>query len=356
MSRGKAASFLALLVAVYVALIPFGEQRRAAAVNGSWGPSGGGGGGGTCSGDLNSGCSQVKAISGSTPIAITPNELQYVVGATPTIDQVTSTGTATGATMTIAAQSETGVGGVGGKLLLKSGQGDNASDDGIVHIQTGRGAGCYLDMGTNGIDETDIAANPFILYDPSSAAAAVTFTPSTTSSSVVQFAKGASSVTVQQLAGNTNNATGAVFTVAAQNEVGTTSTGGELDLKSGTGTGTQGALGLFIGSNAMWKYTDNAPVAGFTTVNVTGATDTLTAAQSRNPIVIITGTLSANETVVFPNVVGAFWVVDVCGVVAGANTFAMDIGSGACSLVAVTSARCLMTIFAPASNTCHANQ
>jgi hypothetical protein len=78
----------------------------------------------------------VAAISGSTPINITPATLQWTTGTVnPTLTQV-STSSGSGQQMLITAQSATGAGHSGGNLILGAGN-SGLSTVGSVYIQTG---------------------------------------------------------------------------------------------------------------------------------------------------------------------------------------------------------------------------
>lgn len=93
----------------------------------------------TLSGDVtvsSSGVTTVAAISGSTPIAITPAELQWVSGTTsPKLDQA-STSAASGTTLTVQAQGATGATHNGGDLVLAGGTSGSATA-GTVIVKTG---------------------------------------------------------------------------------------------------------------------------------------------------------------------------------------------------------------------------
>ena len=79
----------------------------------------------------------VTAISGSSPISITPNSLQWLSIATgPTLSQATrSVNFVNGSALTVQAQNETGTSSTGGDLDLTSGTGTTAS--GAVNLQVG---------------------------------------------------------------------------------------------------------------------------------------------------------------------------------------------------------------------------
>lgn len=86
----------------------------------------------------------------------------------------------------------------------------------------------------------------------------------------------------------TNSGTGDAFTVQAQNETGTTSTGGALNLSGGTGTSAYGTAQI------------QSPLgAGYLAYTfASDANQTLTAAQSANNILVInSGVTSTGRTI-----------------------------------------------------------
>jgi len=87
----------------------------------------------------------------------------------------------------------------------------------------------------------------------------------------------------------TNSGTGADMVVAAQNETGTTSTGGNLILLGGTGTSTQGKI--FIGASADTTHT-NLRINGSTqsTVGAAGGASVLPVTPTGYVLININGT------------------------------------------------------------------
>lgn len=151
-------------------------------------------------------------VNGSGAVAITAQSTATSV----TISQALAS-SGTGAATTLQAQNITT--GTGGALNLCSGSGSVAN--GVVNIQTG---------GTTRITCTADGTG-------------------------LQWATGLASVTLSQADKTTNNATAAALTIQAQNETGTTSTGGTLTLKSGTGTTVAGNVDLSFGSNVLLRLT-----------------------------------------------------------------------------------------------------
>jgi hypothetical protein len=103
----------------------------------------------------------VSAISGNSPIVITPAQLQFATTTvSPTLKQTDlATNSGTGATLTIQAQNETGTTSIGGTLVLTSGSGTTAPGDVLLQM----GGTTLLDFsgGTIGnITFTNTAASP----------------------------------------------------------------------------------------------------------------------------------------------------------------------------------------------------
>lgn len=140
-----------------------------------------------------------------------------------------TTNAATGETFTIQAQNETGTTSTGGNLVLTSGTGTTVA--GNVNIQTG------------GL--TRVSVNPtFTTFNDTAEAYRVT--PVSAGTTTLQFASTVTAARIFQADLTTNSGTGAPLTVQAQNETGTTSVGGALNLTSGTGTTTNGAVNLQV--------------------------------------------------------------------------------------------------------------
>jgi hypothetical protein len=97
----------------------------------------------TGSGSGGSIATTVAKISGTTPIAVTPNELQWVAAATgPLLDQLSTSG-ATGANFTIQAQGSSAGTGTGGNLILAGGAatGSTSASPGNILFQIGTPVG-----------------------------------------------------------------------------------------------------------------------------------------------------------------------------------------------------------------------
>ena len=169
--------------------------------------------------------------SGTINIATSGNILTWASGTTaPGVAQST-VASGTGATLTVQAQNTSS--GTGGALTLTSGTGTTAA--GSVNIQTGGVSRVMVNPTTTTFADT---------------ATALTITPASAGTTIIQFATGATAANINQADKTTNSGTGAALTIQAQNETGTTSTGGALNLTSGTGTTTDGSVTLKTGTTA----------------------------------------------------------------------------------------------------------
>jgi len=181
-----------------------------------------------------------------TPVSAGTTVLQFASTDTAaTLKQADlTTNSGTGATMTIQAQNETGTTSNGGVLALTSGTGTTAA--GNVNIQTG---------GT-----TRVSVNPtFTTFSDS--AEAFRITPVSAGTTVLQFASTDTAATIKQADLTTNSGTGAAMTIQSQNETGTTSVGGALNLTTGTGTTSAGLLNINIGSTLTATFNSVDPDA-----------------------------------------------------------------------------------------------
>lgn len=179
--------------------------------------------------------------SGVVNIAATGNIITWATATTaPGIAQTDkTTNGGTGAALTIQAQNETGTTSTGGALNLTSGTGTTAA--GNVVIKTG------------GTARLTIAPASAAFAD---SATALTITPVSSGTTTVTAAATVTAFTINQSDLTTNSGTGAALTVQAQNETGTTSTGGTLSLTSGTGTTAAGPV--LIKTGGTTRLTANA--------------------------------------------------------------------------------------------------
>lgn len=174
------------------------------------------------------------------------NEIRFQSSETSIlIDQADlTTNSGTGAPFTIRAQNETGTTSTGGQLNLTSGTGTTVA--GNVEIQTG------------GTVRQRVTPTANLFFD---SAEAFRITPVSAGATTLQFASTCTAAKLFQADLTTNSGTGAALTVQAQNETGTTSTGGQLNLDSGTGTTVAGNVDIRPGGTAQLRVTPTAIVS-----------------------------------------------------------------------------------------------
>lgn len=166
-----------------------------------------------------------------------------------------TTNSATGGVTTLQGQNCTGTTSVGGVVNITGGTG--TSDDGDINVTTGAGitingegsvvlkvdTTTWVSLTSGGGMQIGSAGTSIDMFSDA-------FTWSATATpSLIQNDK------------TTNSGTGATFTIQAQNETGTTSNGGVMDIRSGTGTSANGAIQ--IRSGATKRFEGNATGVGF---------------------------------------------------------------------------------------------
>lgn len=243
-----------------------------------------------------------------TPVSAGTTQITYA--STVLAAQINQTATAgtTGAPMTVQAQNAVTT---GGSLTITSGTGATAGD---VNIQTGA--------------VSRVIVHP-TFTEFRDAAEAFRITPVSSGATILQAASTATSVAYRQADLTTNSGTGAATTVQAQNETGTTSTGGALNLTSGTGTTTNGAVNIQVGGTTTASAVTNKFVLnkGFRR-NVTSVTTTY-AVLASDDLVAVTA-LAAPFTITLPAtpVVGDEYVIKDATGLAGTNNLTIS-GNGA---------------------------
>ena len=164
--------------------------------------------------------------------------------------QVTINGGAGGAVTQIDANT----GGTGGNVVITAGTGGNGTNNsntsgnggntiisfGAAGTKSGTGGG----TGSVGYLDLQIATNSRLKISDNSTATTLSLSAT------------GQTYTLSQASINTNSGVGAALTIQAQNETGTTSTGGALNLTSGTGTTAAGAVVIQTGGTT--RLTANA--------------------------------------------------------------------------------------------------
>jgi hypothetical protein len=173
----------------------------------------------------------------------------------PRIYQITQSGTGanSGTSLKINAQAgqnvAAGTNNNGGHLVLAAGTvggGGTAGVDGYIYLQNGA-------TQTLTINSIDIEADGM--------------------AEVIGIASAIVNPRIYQLDVSTASATGKILTISAQNATGTTSTGGALNLASGTGTTAAGVVNILIGSTQTVAFNSaEIDVDGYAEVIGLGAT------------------------------------------------------------------------------------
>lgn len=182
---------------------------------------------------------------------------------------------ATGSTLTIHAQNATGTGSTtGGALLIESGTGTTT---GTLQLKGGATLS-ILDYGvTNAANITlgSTGTSAFIVsgsvgtFFQAGGSSACFITSTQLHLQSIATVGFDSAGTFSILAGSTASATGALLTVAGQDETGTTSTGGKLLIRSGTGTTAPGAFEIRAGATTLFDYA--VTTAGTITIGIGGS-------------------------------------------------------------------------------------
>ncbi len=227
----------------------------------------------------------VSAISGVSPIVITPALLQWFTSTTaPTFTQADNiTNSATAQPLTIRSQNATGTNAFGGNLVLQTGSGTSTSDyqDGYISFNTGTSSTNFL--------------NIFSL--PSAI----------NSGSWIRFANniGSNSGGVIDIAPSSSLVTGIPLQINAQSTTAGSSTGGNLNLSAGTGTTANGQIRFRAGTTTALQL---SPIPTGTTALV--FTNTVTAVNWQQTASTIGAgarhTLSAQSTSNIGSTAGAF--------------------------------------------------
>ncbi len=247
---------------------------------GSGGGNGGGGGSAGADGtiDLNG----VTNIDGN--VNIDGNISFLATSSTPVISQADQTVNGfPGVNLTVQAQNSTGTTTTGGDLVLKPGTG--TSIDGIIALQ----------------GNTNMTGN-------------------------LSFLSTVGVPVISQADETANSVNGEILTIQAQNSTGTTTTGGNLELKPGTGTATNGVI-LVTGNTDITGDVTITGTLGLTDdVTFTTATDTPTISQADE-----TGTTGDAMTIQAQNATGGSSTGGDLDLLAGTGTTAdgsVNIGSG----------------------------
>jgi len=180
-----------------------------------------------------------------TPVSAGTTQVTFASTVTAVSFNQTATVGATGAPWTIQAQA--GASGTGGDISIIAGNATTTGGDAIITSGTGATAG-NVQLQTGAVDRVVVHPTFTEFRDT---AEALRVTPVSTGTTSVQFASTVLSSRIFQADLTTASGVGATLTVQAQNETGATSTGGSLNLTSGTGTLMDGYTNLQAGGSTV---------------------------------------------------------------------------------------------------------
>jgi len=228
-----------------------------------------------------------------TPVSAGTSQITFASTVTAvSINQTALVGT-TGASWTVQAQNATTT---GGNITLSAGNATTTGGNAIITSGTGATAG-DTKLQTGGVDRVIVHASFTEFRDT---AEAYRITPLSAGTTTLQAASTVTLVQYRQADLTSNGGTGAATILQAQNETGTTSTGGALILTSGTGTTTAGNLQLQTGAvdrvvvhPTFTEFRDTAEAYRITPVSA-GAT-TLQAASTVTAVTYKQADLTTNS-------------------------------------------------------------
>ena len=282
----------------------------------------------------------VSSITGTTPIVVTPNELQFKNTATPLVDQAplastSADGGAAGTTTTIAAengQAATGAthnGGTGGNLAIQSGTGGTSGS---------------ATAGVNGyIDESSGSAGSAVQIFQDG------------------FLVGQTTYGARYPGNVTPSASNYLFYCQTSGAAVAINAGSTLNLNvSGTPVeeiaGTAVQFGQPVGGivQFQWLTTASAVACG------TGGTQTITSAQAIRPgLIVTTGTLASNCVLDFStNASNGWFTLDMSGATVG-STYGIEFKNGSATntilSTGVLTGQTLATVWTHGTNTLAVN-
>lgn len=213
-----------------------------------------------------------------TPVSAGTTQITYAATATAAQVNQTATGGATGANMTVQAQNAATT---GGNLVLTSG---TATTAGNVQLQTGT------------VDR--IVVHP-TFTEFRDTAEAYRISPVSAGTTILEAASTVTSVIYRQADLTTNSGVGATTTIQAQDATGTNSTGGDLEITTGSGTSNNGSMNLQVGGVTTARLvTDKFVFSKGRRRNITTVTGTYQVLASDDYLAITT--IAAPFTITLP--------------------------------------------------------
>lgn len=276
-----------LFVSALLAL--FGASHVASG-SGYVGGGGGGGGNPAMGGDIGGTASAatVNKVSGTSPIAITPANLQWATATlAPQVSQVAAVSGA-GADMTLAPQAATTTGSSGNLAVNVSAPASGTTESGLVFKRAGSSLG-YMGA-ANGLSTTF----------------QITFGGGTGGSGTAFILENATSLFI--------NTPGATTRFES----------------SGVGFADFTAAGLLLKA-PLEGFASGTPLSLASSAVTFGAsgTTTLTGAQQQTPLIVLsTVTLTGAATLAFGNVTAGFYELDASGITLGGQTLTLTNGTG----------------------------
>jgi uncharacterized membrane protein len=239
----------------------------------------------------------VVSISGSSPINITPNTLQWATSTVFPVLSQTSSATAAGQALTIQAQGSTGSSTNGGNLVLSSGTSISGTA-GNIQLQSGTTTNLTL-ISTGSLQFGSTVSSPTITQAAASAAG------------------GNLSITAQSAGGTTNNGGSLVLTSGSSS---TTGTSGNITINTATPGGSNPGNILFqISGTTQAFVTTNTNGTGLGIGSTPGTSPTITSGSGApsstepNGSVYLNTNLSATGSIVYTRQNGSWFSLPPTG-------------------------------------------
>ena len=296
----------------------------------------------TSSGDVtgNTGATIVSAITGTSPIVVTPNELQFKNTATPLIDQAPLASTSadagvTGTTATIAAQNgqaATGAthnGGTGGNLAIQSGTGGTSGS-------ATAGVNGYIDESSGSAGSAVQVFQDGLLFGQTTYGARYPGNVVPSASNYLFYCQ----------------TSGAAVAINAGSTLNLNVSGTPVEEIAGTAVQFGQPVGGIV--QFQWLTTASAITCG------TGGTQTISTAQAIRPgLIVTTGTLSSNCVLDFStNAANGWYTLDMSGATVG-SSFGIQFKNGTATNTILSSGvltgQTLATVWTHGTNTLAVN-
>lgn len=273
---------------------------------------------------VSAGNSTITAVGTVTSFNINYNSTSSGAGGTFTLQgQTTSASSSAGGNLNLNAGSSN-TSGAGGDMQLTPGTGTTQNG---ANILNGNLVIRYASIALSDADQTISVSNS----RPSS----IVFTGTLTATRTITISAPASTNVTGQTKIVQNNCTGGSIVVKfLGGGTGTTIAPGNSSIVVADGTNAttlmRGVGSLAAGivhSDSSGNLSSSGIQLASTSVGITSGTTTLSATQYRFGYIILTGSLSGSNTIIFPSIVGAKWIVDATAVTLNANTITLQANS-----------------------------